>query len=156
MITIISPPSVTSRPVEKVSLMSRLCRRSFLVLTCLFGFTQWSFADELYAAKVFQNEKGEKLHYRLMTPQGYDAKGTAKYPLVLFLHGAGERGDDRGRDGAELGAGRRSCGVGRAAAGTGRASVRDCADRFGLQPVRLGQGPGMKPEKDRPHLPARG
>ncbi|MES2790225.1 MAG: alpha/beta hydrolase-fold protein [Planctomycetota bacterium] len=74
--------------------MSRLCRRSFLALTILLGLTQWSFAAELYEARVFQNEKGEKLNYRLMLPQGYEANGTAKYPLVLFLHGSGERGDD--------------------------------------------------------------
>jgi len=74
--------------------MSPLCRRAFLALTCLFSFTPLSFADELYEARVFENAKEEKLHYRLMLPQGYDAKGTAKYPLVLFLHGAGERGAD--------------------------------------------------------------
>jgi predicted peptidase len=33
-----------------------------------------------------------KLSYRLLKPKGYDAK--QDYPLVIFLHGAGERGDD--------------------------------------------------------------
>jgi len=33
-----------------------------------------------------------KLPYRLLKPKDYDAK--QKYPLVIFLHGAGERGDD--------------------------------------------------------------
>jgi predicted peptidase len=33
-----------------------------------------------------------KLPYRLLKPKDYDAK--KKYPLVIFLHGAGERGDD--------------------------------------------------------------
>ena len=37
---------------------------------------------------------GGTLAYRLLTPDGYDAKADAKYPLVLFLHGAGERGTD--------------------------------------------------------------
>lgn len=74
--------------------MSRLCRRALLALTCLFSCTSLSFAEELYETRVFENAKGEKLNYRLMLPQGYDAKGTAKYPLVLFLHGAGERGAD--------------------------------------------------------------
>lgn len=74
--------------------MSRLSRRSLLVLALLFGCSQWSFADELYETRVFENAKGEKLHYRLMVPEGYAAQGTAKYPLVLFLHGAGERGAD--------------------------------------------------------------
>src|SRR5262245_55313715 len=36
---------------------------------------------------------GDKsLPYRLLKPDGADAKGP--FPLVLFLHGAGERGDD--------------------------------------------------------------
>jgi predicted peptidase len=35
---------------------------------------------------------GDTLRYRLMYPAGYDAK--KKYPVVLFLHGAGERGNN--------------------------------------------------------------
>lgn len=30
--------------------------------------------------------------YLLFLPKGYDAKGDKKWPLILFLHGAGERG----------------------------------------------------------------
>lgn len=42
--------------------------------------------------RVFTNAEGKKLPYRLHLPEGYDP--AKKYPLVLFLHGAGERGDD--------------------------------------------------------------
>ena len=42
--------------------------------------------------RVYQNADGESLPYRLFLPQGYDAD--KKYPLVLFLHGLGERGSD--------------------------------------------------------------
>ena len=35
---------------------------------------------------------GGKLLYRLYTPKGASAEN--KLPLILFLHGAGERGDD--------------------------------------------------------------
>jgi predicted peptidase len=35
---------------------------------------------------------GNKIPYQIMYPEGYDA--TKRYPLVVFLHGAGERGDD--------------------------------------------------------------
>lgn len=35
---------------------------------------------------------GRTMPYRLFVPEGYDA--TKKYPLVVFLHGGGERGDD--------------------------------------------------------------
>jgi predicted peptidase len=63
-----------------------------LTLTCLWGQTAMS--EEMYEARVFTNDQGEKLNYRLMIPQGYSAQGETRYPLVLFLHGAGERGDD--------------------------------------------------------------
>ncbi len=42
--------------------------------------------------RVYQDAQGEKLPYRLLVPGGYDK--AKKYPLILFLHGAGERGDD--------------------------------------------------------------
>lgn len=32
--------------------------------------------------------------YLLYLPRGYEAGGREKYPLLIFLHGAGERGDD--------------------------------------------------------------
>jgi predicted peptidase len=38
------------------------------------------------------DDRGFALPYRLLKPQNYDAK--QKYPLVVFLHGAGERGDE--------------------------------------------------------------
>ncbi len=42
--------------------------------------------------RVFRNAQGESIPYRLFVPKGYDA--AKKYPLILFLHGAGERGAD--------------------------------------------------------------
>ena len=63
-----------------------------IVLTLWVGGPARS--QELYESRVFSNDKGEKLNYRLMLPAGYDFNGETKYPLVLFLHGAGERGDD--------------------------------------------------------------
>ena len=48
-------------------------------------------ADE-YEARKHVSADGKTLNYRLLKPLNYDA--TKKYPLVLFLHGAGERGDD--------------------------------------------------------------
>lgn len=38
--------------------------------------------------------KTATLDYLLYLPQGYDAKGNTTWPLMLFLHGAGERGSD--------------------------------------------------------------
>ncbi|HYR57880.1 MAG TPA: GDSL-type esterase/lipase family protein [Chthoniobacteraceae bacterium] len=47
---------------------------------------------DIYEARTFTGADGAALGYRLLPPQNYDAK--TKYPLVLFLHGAGERGTD--------------------------------------------------------------
>lgn len=51
--------------------------------------------EEDWKAKLsreqYVGEDGTTLKYRLYKPA---AKAGAKYPLVLFLHGAGERGDD--------------------------------------------------------------
>ena len=46
---------------------------------------------DAYEARTFSSSEGE-LPYRLLIPADYDP--AKKYPLVLFLHGAGERGND--------------------------------------------------------------
>jgi len=48
-----------------------------------------------YEAREYADADGAKLRYRLLKPKEYDPQ--TKYPLVLFLHGAGERGDDNVR-----------------------------------------------------------
>ncbi len=48
-------------------------------------------------ALVFEKTVGDrqvKYNYLLYLPEGYEEKGAKKWPLVLFLHGMGERGDD--------------------------------------------------------------
>jgi predicted peptidase len=47
--------------------------------------------QDLLEKRTFDGDKGS-LPYRLLKPEGYDPK--QKYPLVVFLHGAGERGND--------------------------------------------------------------
>lgn len=42
--------------------------------------------------RTYKDTTGKELPYRLMKPDGYDP--AKKYPLVIFLHGAGERGTD--------------------------------------------------------------
>ncbi len=46
----------------------------------------------LYEAKEFISDDGDTLRYRIMLPP--DMADGQEYPLVLFLHGAGERGSD--------------------------------------------------------------
>ncbi|MCI0360708.1 MAG: prolyl oligopeptidase family serine peptidase [Planctomycetaceae bacterium] len=45
-----------------------------------------------FTSAIFEDTSGHKLPYRLLAPAKVGA-GT-RYPLVVFLHGAGERGDD--------------------------------------------------------------
>jgi predicted peptidase len=39
-------------------------------------------------------EKKQTVSYLMYLPEGYKEKADAKWPLMIFLHGAGERGDD--------------------------------------------------------------
>lgn len=62
----------------------------------LLGLTLCSFwgllaQKDAYQAATFRY-KGDSLPYRLLLPEGYDVN--KKYPLLVFLHGAGERGSD--------------------------------------------------------------
>ena len=46
----------------------------------------------LFEPREYSSGEGQVLKYRLMKPIDYQP--SKKYPLVIFLHGAGERGDD--------------------------------------------------------------
>jgi len=59
----------------------------FLFLFSLIAQAQ----NELFLKKEFIY-KGDTLRYRVLFPDNYDK--TKSYPLVLFLHGSGERGND--------------------------------------------------------------
>ena len=48
--------------------------------------------EEVLVAKVFKGLQGRTMPYRLYIPENYDKQ--KKYPLVLYLHGGGGRGDD--------------------------------------------------------------
>ncbi len=43
---------------------------------------------------TFHQTRTTKVDYLLFLPKGYDAQSGKKWPLILFLHGAGERGSD--------------------------------------------------------------
>ena len=49
-------------------------------------------AQNSYEARQFVSSEGDSLNYRLLTPPQVEAR--KKYPLVIFLHGSGERGSD--------------------------------------------------------------
>jgi predicted peptidase len=46
----------------------------------------------LYVKKEFTSQDGKKLPYRILFPEHYE--NGKKYPLILVLHGGGERGSD--------------------------------------------------------------
>lgn len=48
---------------------------------------------ELFEANTYTDDSDNKLLYRFMQPEASEAQGET-YPLVIFLHGAGERGND--------------------------------------------------------------
>lgn len=48
--------------------------------------------SEKFEAREYVAGDGERLPYRLLKPRDYDPQKS--YPLVMFWHGAGERGDD--------------------------------------------------------------
>ena len=66
--------------------------RTGLLLGLIF-FSFWGLLaqNETYQAATYL-QKEESLPYRLLLPEDYDIK--KKYPLLVFLHGAGERGND--------------------------------------------------------------
>ena len=62
-----------------------------LLLLSLFCFLPAVRGDD-FEAREFSGADGVKLPYRLLQPANIEAG--KKYPLVIFLHGAGERGSD--------------------------------------------------------------
>ncbi|HNW97392.1 MAG TPA: prolyl oligopeptidase family serine peptidase [Bacteroidales bacterium] len=48
--------------------------------------------DSIFEKHIFVSFSNDSLPYRFMRPQQCDS--SKKYPLVIFLHGAGERGND--------------------------------------------------------------
>jgi predicted peptidase len=67
--------------------MKRLCSFSFFFLIVSSIYSQ----KNAYKFATYEHD-GQRLPYRILLPEGYDMQ--KKYPLLLFLHGAGERGSD--------------------------------------------------------------
>lgn len=69
----------------------RAFRWSLVGVALLFCSVPAGAQERGFVPKVFQG-KGGPSKYALFVPHDY--KGDKEYPLILFLHGAGERGDD--------------------------------------------------------------
>lgn len=74
--------------------MKLLMLRIAFIFVLLLQHSMASVAQnkDLFEKKVYQSKAGVTLPYRILYPENYNPKN--KYPLVLFLHGAGERGND--------------------------------------------------------------
>src|SRR4051812_37093951 len=62
-----------------------------LLIICLSTFTRTFAQPPLFSYEKYKAANGDSLNYRLLYPD-YDTM--RKYPLVIFLHGSGERGTD--------------------------------------------------------------
>ncbi|MEZ5041708.1 MAG: prolyl oligopeptidase family serine peptidase [Saprospiraceae bacterium] len=69
--------------------MTRLFTFTLLLCICTQTYAQ-DFSS--FQKKTFIGKDGAQLPYRILYPENYDP--SQAYPLVLFLHGGGERGDD--------------------------------------------------------------
>lgn len=65
--------------------------KKVLFLSLIFCATLAIAQKDLYKEKKYIKGK-DTLQYRIMYPENFSK--TQQYPVVLFLHGAGERGDD--------------------------------------------------------------
>lgn len=64
----------------------------FVLATMLFVIVQISNAQvSRFNAQQYVDEEGDTLNYRIAYP---DFSGSQSYPLLIFLHGGGERGND--------------------------------------------------------------
>ena len=64
-----------------------------LVFLVLFGSLMTvAYGQNEFEKKVYVSDSGDSLNYRLLRPEA--KQEGEKYPLVLFLHGTGERGSD--------------------------------------------------------------
>lgn len=67
-------------------------KKLFFALALLFFFSHTLNAQvSRFNAQQYVDEEGDTLNYRVAYP---DFSGSQSYPLLIFLHGGGERGDD--------------------------------------------------------------
>ncbi|MFN7117368.1 MAG: prolyl oligopeptidase family serine peptidase [Saprospiraceae bacterium] len=68
--------------------------KKIIFILCAMGLFTYLFGQDkaAFEKRSYVDANGDTLHYRILYPPKYNKN--KKYPLVLFLHGAGERGYD--------------------------------------------------------------
>jgi predicted peptidase len=72
--------------------MRRKIASSLILILLLAALAVAQKREDVLVAKVYKGSQGRTMPYRLYVPENYDKQ--KKYPLVLYLHGGGGRGDD--------------------------------------------------------------
>ena len=72
--------------------MKILTHCCLLLIMAAVAITAQTVTVDDFEAHIFTEGAGSPLPYRLFVPRNYNP--ALKYPLILFLHGAGERGTD--------------------------------------------------------------
>ena len=66
-----------------------------LTILALFTFLNYPrTVSGQQTAELFNGQAAFQYEYLLHLPEGYESHEKESYPFILFLHGAGERGDD--------------------------------------------------------------
>src|SRR5258708_39126163 len=63
------------------------------LLLCMGLMLSAYYASAQYTPQGFIASNGDQVGFYQFIPPGYAANPTAKYPLIIFLHGIGERGN---------------------------------------------------------------
>ncbi|WP_370002116.1 prolyl oligopeptidase family serine peptidase [Winogradskyella sp.] len=77
--------------IENMTLQYNYIKILFVSLFMLSSLSLLAQQENLFTEENFVHET-DTLKYRMLLPENFDESN--QYPLVLFLHGAGERGDD--------------------------------------------------------------
>lgn len=65
---------------------------SFVLIILTSALIAEGQSQHQFIGRIFHSSLGQALPYKVMFPENFDP--TQRYPLLLFLHGAGERGTD--------------------------------------------------------------
>ncbi|GGG99199.1 phospholipase [Parapedobacter pyrenivorans] len=77
------------------NLIYRMKQNLLIVSGCLFlSMTAYTQDFSAFESKQLIH-RGDTLPYRILYPENYDSQGN--YPVLFFLHGAGERGNDNAK-----------------------------------------------------------